>query len=167
MKPILTKKQWLLPLIAVCALTACKKDLKETIQPETTTTATDSKNVKFNCSNRIINSIIGGDTRGYSGDGGPVKYALINDPENVYVDKRGNIFIADRGNSRVRKVMLIPGLSIRLRKWHQWIFRRRRTGYAGQPEQCFSYRIRQKKATSIFPIYQPPRPPGRPSHRHY
>ena len=40
----------------------------------------------------------------FSGDGGPATAATLNNPEGVYVDDTGNIFIADTGNHRVRKV---------------------------------------------------------------
>src|ERR1700759_2553406 len=110
MKQIQTNKKWLLALIAVSSFTACKKDIQETTQPESTTTAIDSRNVKFNCNNWIINTVAGSDTRGYSGDGGPVKNALLNDPENVYVDKRGNIFISDLGNQVIREVDARSGI---------------------------------------------------------
>jgi trimeric autotransporter adhesin len=39
-----------------------------------------------------------------SGDGGPATAATLWDPESVAVDKQGNIFIADEGNERVRRV---------------------------------------------------------------
>jgi len=41
---------------------------------------------------------------GSSGDGGPATNAQLNGPEGVAVDRAGNLFIADTGNSRVRKV---------------------------------------------------------------
>lgn len=110
MKPLLIPKKWLLPLMAVCSLTACKKDIQETNQTETTKNAVDSRIVKFNCNNWIINTIAGSDTRGYSGDGGPVKNALLNDPENVYVDKRGNIFISELANQVIREVDARTGI---------------------------------------------------------
>jgi sugar lactone lactonase YvrE len=110
MKPILTNKRWLLPLIAACSLMACKKDARETNPTETTKTSIDSRTVKFNCNNWIINTVAGSDTRGYSGDGGSVKNALLNDPENVYVDKKGNVFIADLGNQVFREVDAYTGI---------------------------------------------------------
>ena len=41
---------------------------------------------------------------GFSGDGGPATAAQLNAPEDVALDDAGNVFIADRHNSRVRRV---------------------------------------------------------------
>ncbi len=42
--------------------------------------------------------------RGYSGDGGPAVEAQLAGPVGVAVDGSGNLYIADRGNRRIRKV---------------------------------------------------------------
>jgi uncharacterized protein (TIGR03437 family) len=45
----------------------------------------------------------GGD-QGFSGDGGPATSAELYLPTGGFVDSSGNLFIADRGNNRIRKV---------------------------------------------------------------
>jgi uncharacterized protein (TIGR03437 family) len=52
-----------------------------------------------------IISTIAGDGRGdFSGDGGPAIDAALNIPSDVLVDSGGNLYIADAGNNRIRKV---------------------------------------------------------------
>lgn len=41
---------------------------------------------------------------GFSGDTGPATGALLNRPGGLAVDARGDVFIADSGNNRIRKV---------------------------------------------------------------
>jgi sugar lactone lactonase YvrE len=52
----------------------------------------------------IITTVAGSDAKGFSGDGGPATQARLHTPFNVAVDTAGNLFIADWGNYRVRKV---------------------------------------------------------------
>ncbi len=42
--------------------------------------------------------------QGFAGDGGPATQALFNDLEGIAVDPNGNLFIADAGNRRIRRV---------------------------------------------------------------
>jgi hypothetical protein len=51
-----------------------------------------------------INTIVGVGTIGYTGDGGQAVNAQLNTPYGVAVDSSGNIYIADYGNSVIRKV---------------------------------------------------------------
>jgi len=46
----------------------------------------------------------GSGTGGFSGDGGPATSASLWNPAGIAVDASGNLFIADTGNSRIRKV---------------------------------------------------------------
>jgi uncharacterized protein (TIGR03437 family) len=51
-----------------------------------------------------ITTVAGTGRPGFSGDGGPATNAQLNDPQGVAADSAGNLFIADGGNDRVRKV---------------------------------------------------------------
>ncbi|MBI5510964.1 MAG: hypothetical protein HY903_19560 [Deltaproteobacteria bacterium] len=59
---------------------------------------------KVDAETGIIATVAGNGVRGYSGDGGPAFLAGLNRPFGVVVDGQGNLFIADRLNSRVRRV---------------------------------------------------------------
>ena len=48
--------------------------------------------------------VIGVGRGGFSGDGGPASEARLRNPEGVAVDGAGNLYIADTGNERIRKV---------------------------------------------------------------
>jgi sugar lactone lactonase YvrE len=52
----------------------------------------------------VASTIAGNGTYGFSGDGGPAASAQLAAPCGVSVDTAGNLFIADTGNNRVRKV---------------------------------------------------------------
>jgi uncharacterized protein (TIGR03437 family) len=52
----------------------------------------------------IITTVAGNGSIGFSGDGGPATAASFYLPTCVAVDASGNLFIADTGNNRIRKV---------------------------------------------------------------
>ncbi|HLA26593.1 MAG TPA: NHL repeat-containing protein, partial [Syntrophales bacterium] len=65
---------------------------------------------KVNVSDNKINTIAGiGTNQGSSGDGGDATLAQLNSPYGAWVDATGNIFIADSGNHRIRKVTAADG----------------------------------------------------------
>src|SRR5438270_389125 len=47
---------------------------------------------------------IAGGVLGYSGDGGPAKNAALSFPSGIALDAAGNLYFADKGNSRIRKI---------------------------------------------------------------
>jgi sugar lactone lactonase YvrE len=51
-----------------------------------------------------VTTVAGTSQRGFSGDGGPAVKAQLRYPTAVAVDRGGNLFVADSGNGRVRKV---------------------------------------------------------------
>lgn len=52
----------------------------------------------------VINTFAGSGADGYAGDSGPALQANIDKPFGLAVDKKDNLYIADRGNNRIRKV---------------------------------------------------------------
>ena len=54
--------------------------------------------------NGIITTIAGTGTAGFSGDGGPATAAMVNYPGSLVIDQNGDLYFADPGNNRVRKI---------------------------------------------------------------
>ncbi len=52
----------------------------------------------------VLTVIAGNGIRGFSGDGGPATNAALDQPTGVDIDSSGNLYIADTGNHRIRKV---------------------------------------------------------------
>jgi trimeric autotransporter adhesin len=52
----------------------------------------------------LMRTFAGTGEGGFGGDGGPATAALLNNPISIVTDKVGNVYIADHGNNRVRKV---------------------------------------------------------------
>ena len=57
-------------------------------------------------SNGVITTVAGSNNliHGYGGDNGPATNAFLSRPQGVAVDSAGNLYIADTGNCRIRKV---------------------------------------------------------------
>jgi sugar lactone lactonase YvrE len=53
---------------------------------------------------REITTIAGNGTAGFSGDGGQAALAVLSGPTGIAVDASGNLYIADFGNDRIRKM---------------------------------------------------------------
>src|SRR5579871_3251791 len=52
----------------------------------------------------ILTVVAGNRKPGFSGDGGPATNAALNLPSGIALDSSSNLFIADSGNNRIRKV---------------------------------------------------------------
>ena len=52
----------------------------------------------------LISTVAGDGSPGFRGDGGPASASRLNTPYGIAVDRAGNLYIADLGNNRVRKV---------------------------------------------------------------
>ena len=65
---------------------------------------------KISAGTGIIATVAGNGVAGYSGDGGLATIASLNGPFGVAVDNIGNLYIADQGNNRIRKVLASTGV---------------------------------------------------------
>ena len=59
---------------------------------------------KVSVANGTITTVAGNGTSGFTGDGSSATSAELNRPVGVAVDSAGNLYIADTGNNRIRKV---------------------------------------------------------------
>jgi sugar lactone lactonase YvrE len=64
--------------------------------------------------NGVRTLIAGSGVGGFAGDNGPAQVAQLNQPTGVAVDAQGNVYIADTGNNRVRKVSFTSGIVVGL-----------------------------------------------------
>jgi hypothetical protein len=62
-------------------------------------------------SSGMISTVAGNGAYGFSGDGGPATGASLSNPTGVAVDRTGNVYIADQGNQRIRKVDITGRIS--------------------------------------------------------
>jgi sugar lactone lactonase YvrE len=51
-----------------------------------------------------IETVAGNGYQGYFGDGGPATKAMLKSPSAIAFDSKGNLYISDMGNNRIRKV---------------------------------------------------------------
>jgi len=65
---------------------------------------------KIAASTGIVTTVAGNNNFAYSGDGGAATAAGLNDPNAVFVDKSGNVYISTYDDSRIRKVDAVTGV---------------------------------------------------------
>ena len=66
--------------------------------------------MRLDVATSTVRQIAGNGTFGFSGDNGPATSAQLNNPKGIAVDSEGNVYIADFGNDRVRKVSASDGV---------------------------------------------------------
>ena len=74
-----------------------------------TCSSSNCKVRKVSASTGIITTIAGTGILGSSGDDGAATLATLKNPDGVYVDGLGNVYLSDRGNHKVRKVATSTG----------------------------------------------------------
>jgi streptogramin lyase len=57
-----------------------------------------------------VSTVAGNGTSGFSGDGGAATQGQLNQPHSIQLDQRGNLYICDIGNHRIRKMDLRTGV---------------------------------------------------------
>jgi sugar lactone lactonase YvrE len=65
---------------------------------------TYSNRIREVTTNGIITTVAGTGVAGFSGDGGPAANATFDGPWGITFDNSGNLFVADWGNSRIRRI---------------------------------------------------------------
>jgi uncharacterized protein (TIGR03437 family) len=59
---------------------------------------------KVSAATGVITAVAGNGSVGYSGDGGPATSAQLNGPSGLALDAAGDLYVADAGNHRVRRI---------------------------------------------------------------
>ena len=59
---------------------------------------------KIDGSTGLISTLAGNGVAGYSGDDGPATASQLTQPSDVHMSGRGNLYVADNGNNRVRMI---------------------------------------------------------------
>ncbi len=65
---------------------------------------THNRRIRKISASGIISTVVGNGVNDFTGDGGQAINASLGNPQGVAVDSQGNLYIADTGNNRIRKV---------------------------------------------------------------
>jgi sugar lactone lactonase YvrE len=99
---------------------------------------------KVDMTSGVITTLAGTGIRGYSGDGGPAREALLAQPHSIAFDREDNLYICDIVNNRVRRIDPATGIITTFAG----------TGEAGPPPDAGSIRttaLRGPRSIDIAP----------------
>src|SRR5205085_3050071 len=65
---------------------------------------------KVTAATGVITVFAGNGSSGFSGDGGPATSAGLKTPEDMFLTSSGDLYIADSGHNRIRKVAVATGI---------------------------------------------------------
>jgi trimeric autotransporter adhesin len=74
------------------------------------TSISDGRVVRIDAQTHLVSTIAGGGGLGFCGDGGPAATSCVNFVLGIAIDPGGNIYLADGGNSRIRRVDAASGI---------------------------------------------------------
>ena len=97
---------------------------------------------KVDAGTGTISTIVGTGGWGYSGDGGLATQAELRYPSAVTVDGAGNLYIADEGNHRVRKIEAVTGTISTIAGTGEW-------GYSGDGGPAIEAQLRYPSAVTV------------------
>ncbi len=72
----------------------------------------DDQRIRMINTSGIVNTIAGNGSVGYSGDGGNPLSAEFNSPQRIALDRKGNIYISDSHNHRIRMIRYNVGAGV-------------------------------------------------------
>jgi sugar lactone lactonase YvrE len=67
---------------------------------------------RFDPSTDMVTVVSGQQKPGFTGDGGPAFKAKLNFPSSLVMDSRGNLFVSDQRNNRIRRIANDPDRTI-------------------------------------------------------
>ncbi len=94
---------------------------------------TNSHLVRRIAMNRTITTVAGTGSAGFSGDDGPAQKAQLSSPKGLALDAAGNLYVADTGSNRIRRISTDGAI----------------TTVAGNGEQAFNGEERLAKASAF------------------
>lgn len=93
----------------------------------------------------IVTTYAGNGSFAFAGDAGPAEEASLRQPEDVAVDRQGNVFIADTSNHRIRQVLVGSGLIITIAGNGD-------SSYAGDTGSARNASLFQPRSISLDPL---------------